>query len=70
VKNLKEGADHVNLSPFDVDGPTRDSWSVSLPHPLLDMEKILQRISTMQMEGGLELADLLLTFMVARMLPL
>jgi hypothetical protein len=34
------------------------------------MEKILQRISTMQTEGGLEPADLLLAFMVARMSPL
>jgi hypothetical protein len=34
------------------------------------MEKILQRISTMQTEGGLEAADLLLTFVVARVSPL
>jgi hypothetical protein len=47
VKNLKEGADHVNLPPFDANGPARDSWSVPLPHPSPDMEKILQRISTM-----------------------
>jgi hypothetical protein len=25
VKNLKEGADHVNLLPFDANGPARDS---------------------------------------------
>jgi hypothetical protein len=34
------------------------------------MEKILQRISTMQTEGGLEPADLLLAFVVARVSPL
>jgi hypothetical protein len=34
------------------------------------MEKILQRISTMQMEGDLEPADLLLAFVVARVSPL
>jgi hypothetical protein len=70
VKNLKEGADHINLPPFDASGPERDSWSTSLPHPSPDMEKILQRISTMQTEGGLEPADLLLAFMVARVSPL
>jgi hypothetical protein len=41
VKNLKEGADHVNLPPFDANGPARDNWSVPLPHPSPDMEKIL-----------------------------
>jgi hypothetical protein len=41
VKNLKEGADYVNLPPFDANGPARDSWSVSLPQPSSDMEKIL-----------------------------
>jgi hypothetical protein len=66
VKNLKKGADHVNLPPFDANGPARDSWSVPLPHPSPDMEKILQRISTMQTEGDLEPADLLLAFVVAR----
>jgi hypothetical protein len=70
VKNLKEGVDHINLSPFDANRPERDSWSTSLPHPSLDMEKILQRISTMQTEGGLEPADLLLAFVVARVSPL
>jgi hypothetical protein len=25
VKNLKEGADHINLSPFEASGPERDS---------------------------------------------
>jgi hypothetical protein len=34
------------------------------------MEKILQRISTLQMEGSLEPPDLLLTFLVARVLLL
>jgi hypothetical protein len=70
VKNLKEGADHINLPPFDASGPERDSWSISLPHPSPDMEMILQRISTMQTEGGLEPADLLLAFVVARVSPL
>jgi hypothetical protein len=70
VKNLKEGADHINLPPFDASGPERDSWSIPLPHPSPDMEKILQRISTMQTEGGLEPADLLLAFVVARVSPL
>jgi hypothetical protein len=70
VKNLKEGADHINLPPFDASGPEWDNWSISLPHPSPDMEKILQRISTMQKEGGLEPADLLLAFVVARVSPL
>jgi hypothetical protein len=70
VKNLKEGTDHINLPPFDASGPERDSWSISLRHPSPDMEKILQRISTMQTEGGLEPADLLLAFVVARVSPL
>jgi hypothetical protein len=70
VKNLKEGADHINLPPFDASGPERDSRSTSLSHPSPDMEKILQRISTMQMEGGLEPADLMLAFVVARVSPL
>jgi hypothetical protein len=70
VKNIKEGADHINLPPFDASGPERDSWSISLPRPKPNMEKILQRISTMQTEGGLELADLLLAFVVARVSPL
>jgi hypothetical protein len=47
VKNLKEGADHINLLPFDSSRPEWDNWSISLPHPSPDMEKILQRIFTM-----------------------
>jgi hypothetical protein len=34
------------------------------------MEKVLQRISTRQTEGGLEPSDLLLAFLVARVSPL
>jgi hypothetical protein len=34
------------------------------------MEKILQRVTTLQMEGGLEPTDLLLAFLVARVSPL
>jgi hypothetical protein len=34
------------------------------------MEEILQRITTLQTEGGLEPPDLLLTFLVARVSPL
>jgi hypothetical protein len=34
------------------------------------MEKILQRISTLQTEGSLQPPDLLLAFLVARVLPL
>jgi hypothetical protein len=34
------------------------------------MEEILLRITTLQMEGGLELTDLLLSFLVARVSPL
>jgi hypothetical protein len=70
VKNLKEGADHINLPPFEASGPARDSWSTPLPRPLLYMEKILQRIFTLQTEGGLEPSDLLLAFLVARVSPL
>jgi hypothetical protein len=66
VKNLKEGTDHINLLPFKANGPERDSWSAPLPRPMPDMEKILQRISTLQKEGGLRPPDLLLTFLVAR----
>jgi hypothetical protein len=47
VKNLKEGAYHIDLPPFDANGPERDSWSAPLPHPVPKMEKILQRISTL-----------------------
>jgi hypothetical protein len=70
VKDLKKGTYHVNLPPFDANGPARDNWSVPLPHPSPDMEKILQRISTMQTEGDLEPADLLLAFVVACLSPL
>jgi hypothetical protein len=70
VKNLKEGADHINLPPFDVNGPERDSWSAPLPRPAPEMEKILQQISTLQKEGGLKPPDLLLAFLVARVSPL
>jgi hypothetical protein len=66
VKNLKEGADHINLLPFEASGPEWDSWSAPLPRPSPNMEKILQRISTLQTEGGLEPPDLLLAFLVAR----
>jgi hypothetical protein len=70
VKNLKEGVDHINLPPFDANGPERDSWSAPLARPAPEMEKILQRISTLQMEGGLQPPDLLLPFLLARMSPL
>jgi hypothetical protein len=70
VKNLKEGVDHINLPPFDTNGPERDSWSVALPPTVLDMEQILQRISAMQKDGGLKPHDLLLAFLVARVLAL
>jgi hypothetical protein len=43
VKNLKKGADYINLPPFDANGPgERDSWSASLPRPMPDMVKILR----------------------------
>jgi hypothetical protein len=70
VKNLKEGADHINLPPFDANGPERDSWSAVLPRPTPEMEKILLWISTLQTEGGLQPSDLLLAFLVARVSPL
>jgi hypothetical protein len=70
VRNLKEGADHINLPPFEASGPEWDSWSAPLPCPSPDMEKILQRISTLQTEGGLTPPDLLLAFLVARVSPL
>jgi hypothetical protein len=69
VKNLKEGAHHINLPPFDANGPKRDSWSTPLPRPAPDME-ILQWISTLQKDGGLKPSDLLLTFLDARVSPL
>jgi hypothetical protein len=70
VKNLKEGTDHINLPPFDVNGPERDSWSAPLARPASEMEKILQRISTLQTEGSLQPPDLLVAFLVARVLLL
>jgi hypothetical protein len=70
VKNLKEGEDHINLPPFEAGGPEQDNWSAALPRPLPDMEEILQRITTLQTEGGLEAPDLLLAFLVARVSPL
>jgi hypothetical protein len=70
VKNLKEGEDHINLPPFEAGGPERDNWSATLPRPSLDMEEILQRITTLQTQGGLEPPDLLLAFLVARVSPL
>jgi hypothetical protein len=70
VKNLKEGADHINLLPFEANGPERDSWSAPLPRPAPDVEKILQRISALQKDGGLRPPDLLLAFLVARVSPL
>jgi hypothetical protein len=70
MKNLKEGADHINLPTFEASGPERGSWSTPLPRPSPDMEKILQRTSTLQTEGGLEPPDLLLAFLVACVSPL
>jgi hypothetical protein len=70
VKNLKEGTDHINLLPFEVNGPEWDSWSAPLPRPAPEMEKILQWISTLQKEGGLKPPDLLLAFLVACVSPL
>jgi hypothetical protein len=70
VKNLKEGADHINLPPFDAKGPERDNWSAPLPSAVPDVEKILQRISVLQKDGGLKPHDLLLAFLVARVSPL
>jgi hypothetical protein len=71
VKNLKEGVDCINLSPFDASGPgERYSWSASLPHADLEMAKVLQRIVALQAEGGLKPSDLLLAFLDARVSPL
>jgi hypothetical protein len=71
VKNLKKGANYINLPPFDASGPSeRDSWSASLPRPTPDMAKILQRIATLQTDGGLKPSDLLLAFLDARVSPL
>jgi hypothetical protein len=70
VKNLRKGEDHINLPPFEAGGPERENWSAAPPRPLPDMEKILQQVTTLQMEGGLEPTDLLLAFLVARVSPL
>jgi hypothetical protein len=71
VKNLKKGADYINLPPFDANGPgERDSWSASLPRPTLDMVKILQQITALQKEGNLKPSDLLLAFLDAGVSPL
>jgi hypothetical protein len=71
VKNLKKGADYINLPPFDANGlGERDSWSAALPHPTPDVVKILQRITALQMEGGLKPSDLFLAFLDARVSPL
>jgi hypothetical protein len=70
VKNLREDEDHINLPPFEAGGPERENWSTAPPRPSPDMEKILQRVTTLQMEGGLEPTELLLAFLVARVSPL
>jgi hypothetical protein len=70
MKNLKKGENHINLLPFEVGRPERDNWSAPHPRPSLDVEKILQRITTLQTEGGLEPSDLLLAFLVAHVSPL
>jgi hypothetical protein len=71
VRNLKKGSDYINLPPFDASGPgERDSWSAPLPRSSPDMDKILQRIITLQVDGGLKPSDLLLAFLDARVSPL
>jgi hypothetical protein len=70
VKNLKKGEDHINLPPFEAGGPERDNWSAAPPRPSPNMEEILQRITTLQTEGGLEPTDLLLPFLVTHVSPL
>jgi hypothetical protein len=71
VKNLKKGADYINLPTFDANGHGEwDSWSAPLPRPALDVVKILQRITALQKEGGLKPSDLLLAFLDARVSPL
>jgi hypothetical protein len=70
MKNLREGEDHINLPPFEAGGPERETWSATPPRPSPDMEKILQRVATLQSEGGLEPTDLLLAFLVAHVSPL
>jgi hypothetical protein len=71
VKNLKEGADYINLPPFDASGPSeRESWSAPLPRPSPVMTKMLQRITALQKDGNLKPSDLLLAFLDARVSPL
>jgi hypothetical protein len=71
VKNPKEGADYINLPPFDASGPSeRESWSAPLPRPSPDMMKMLQRITALQKDGNLKPSDLLLAFLDARVSPL
>jgi hypothetical protein len=71
VKNLKEGADYINLSPFDANGPgERDSWTAPLPCPSPDITKILQRIIALEKDGNLKPSDLLLAFLDTRVSPL
>jgi hypothetical protein len=71
VRNLKEGADYINLPLFDTSGPgERERWSAPLPRPSPDMMKMLQRITALQKEGNLKPSDLLLAFLDARMPPL
>jgi hypothetical protein len=48
VKNLKEGADYINLPPFDASGPGKqESWSAPLPCHSPDMMKMLQGITAL-----------------------
>jgi hypothetical protein len=71
VRNLKEGADYINLPPFDTSGPgERESWSALFPRPSLDVTKMLQRITALQKDGNLKPSDLLLAFLDARVSPL
>jgi hypothetical protein len=71
VRNLKKGADYINLPPFDASGPgKRESWSAPLPHPSPDVTKMLQRITALQKDGNLKPSDLCLAFLDARVLPL
>jgi hypothetical protein len=71
VKNLKKGADYINLPPFNASAPSeQDSWSASLPRPTPDMVKILQRITALQKDGNLKPSDLLLAFLDAHVSPL
>jgi hypothetical protein len=52
VRNLKEGADYINLPPFDASGPgERESWSAPLPRPSPDVTKMLQWITALQKEA-------------------